>query len=73
MPDKVRGVAFLSKGPVYEIVVPENGVSITIRSAEDHSKQVSVSSGAVPLLIKALEEEYELVSRTWPSRGGGKT
>jgi len=70
MPDKIRGIAAPGgKGPLYEIVIPENGVSITIRSTDDRSEHVKVLTSAVPLLIECLKEEYERVSRTWPSRG----
>ena len=41
--------------PAYQVVESEDGVTVLIRSANDHSKQVSIMKSALPMLIDILQ------------------
>lgn len=55
MPEEVRTI-YAGSDPVYEVVKSEDGLRVTIRSAEDHSKKVDLMSSVVGTLISVLQE-----------------
>ena len=55
MPDKIHTITAGNR-PVYEVVEPEDGDSITIRYvATDRPEQVSIPVQALPNLVRILE------------------
>jgi hypothetical protein len=55
MPEVVRQI-FAGSHPVYDIVKSADGLTITIRSSEDHTKKIDLISSVVGTLIKTLQE-----------------
>jgi hypothetical protein len=55
MPEIVHHI-LVGDNPVYDIVKSEDGLTITIRSSEDHTKKIDIISSAVGTLIKTLQE-----------------
>jgi hypothetical protein len=55
MPEIVHHI-LAGGNPVYDIVKSEDGLTITIRSSDDHTKKIDIISSAVGTLIKTLQE-----------------
>jgi len=55
MPEIMRQI-FAGSHPVYDIVKSADGVTITIRHSEDHTKKIDLISSVVGTLIKTLQE-----------------
>jgi len=55
MPEIMRQI-FAGSHPVYDIVKSADGLTITIRSTEDHSKKIDLISSVVETLIRTLQE-----------------
>ena len=53
MPEVIYPI-FAGSHPVYEVVESEDGRIVINRDAGDHSKQVPMMSGAIPVLIDIL-------------------
>jgi hypothetical protein len=55
MPEIMRQI-FAGSHPVYDIVKSADGLTITIRSTEDHSKKIDLISSVVGTLVRTLQE-----------------
>jgi hypothetical protein len=55
MPEIMRQI-FAGRHPVYDIVKSADGLTITIRSTEDHSKKIDLISSVVGTLVRTLQE-----------------
>jgi hypothetical protein len=55
MPETVR-VIRAGSHPVYEVVKSEDGLTVTIRSAENHEEKIDLMSSVVGTLINVLQE-----------------
>ena len=55
MPEIVHQI-FAGSHPVYEVVKSADGVTVTIRSAEDHNKKIDLISSVVGTLINTLQK-----------------
>jgi len=55
MPEIVRQI-FAGSRPVYDIVKSEDGLTITIRSSQDHAKKIELISSVVGTVIDALRD-----------------
>ncbi len=52
--EKVHPIMAVSS-VAYEVVESEDGVTVWIRSADDHSRRVSILRSALPALIETLQ------------------
>jgi hypothetical protein len=55
MPEIVHQI-FAGSHPVYEVVKSADGLTVTIRSAEDHNKKIDLISSVVGTLINTLQK-----------------
>jgi hypothetical protein len=55
MPEIMRQIV-AGRHPVYDIVKSADGLTITIRSTEDHSKKIDLISSVVGTLVRSLQE-----------------
>jgi hypothetical protein len=54
MPEQVHVIAAGSR-PVYEVVTSEDGLTITIREAENHEHKIVLLSSVLGTLIRTLQ------------------
>jgi hypothetical protein len=55
MPEIMRQI-FAGRHPVYDVVKSGDGLTITIRSTEDHSKKIDLIPSVVGTLVRTLQE-----------------
>ena len=67
MPETVHQ-SFAGRHPVYDIVKSEDGLTITIRSSEDHTKKIDLISSVVGTLIDVLQK---MKTQLEPARASG--
>lgn len=55
MPETVHQI-FAGRHPVYDVVKSADGMTITIRMSEDHSKKIDLIPSVVGTLIEVLQK-----------------
>jgi hypothetical protein len=55
MPEIIRQVT-AGRHPVYDVVKSADGMTITIRSSEDHTKKIDLIPSVVDTLVRILQE-----------------
>lgn len=58
--DEIRHIVQFGSRPMYEVVEPEDGVSVVIRYAGNHNEQLTLLRCSLPALAKVLTEVLEV-------------